>query len=120
MRTIIAGSREGVCMADLEKAMESCGWTPTVVISGDAPGVDKLGEEWADARGIAIERFRADWTRLKRAAGPIRNGQMADAAEALVGVWDGSSPGTKDMIQKARKRGLRVHLHIVGEVGFGF
>lgn len=120
MRTIIAGSREGASMADVEAAIGGCGWGVSVVISGCAPGVDELGEEWAKARGIAVERFPADWKRLKRAAGPIRNAQMAQAAEALVAVWDGSSPGTRDMVSKARAKGLKVHVHVFGSAGLGF
>lgn len=100
--------------------MQGCGWRPSVVISGCAPGVDGLGEEWAKSQGLPIERFPADWKRLKRAAGPIRNGQMADAAQALVAVWDGQSPGTKDMIRKARAKGLKVHVHMFGNDGLGF
>lgn len=107
-------------MADVETAVRECGWDVSVVISGCASGVDQLGEEWARARGIAIERFPADWKRLKQAAGPIRNTQMAEAAEALVAVWDGASPGTKDMVKKARAKGLKVHLHVFGSAGLGF
>lgn len=36
-----------------------------------------------------------------RAAGPIRNQQMAERADALVAVWDGASRGTGDMLRRA-------------------
>ena len=37
---------------------------------------------------------------------------MAANADALVAVWDGVSPGTKNMIAQARLQGLRVHVYI--------
>ena len=33
---------------------------------------------------------------------------MAHVADALIAVWDGSSPGTRHMIATARQRGLRL------------
>ena len=115
MRTIIAGSRGVKSVRIIEAALRHCGWTPTVVISGtceDSP--DVLGERWAEQRGILIERYPADWNRFGRRAGMLRNSHMAYVGEALVAIWDGKSPGTKQMIEAARRRKLRVfvwHYH---------
>ena len=35
---------------------------------------------------------------------------LADYAEALIAIWDGHSKGTRDMIEKAEKSGLRVYV----------
>ena len=43
-----------------------------------------------------------------RAAGPIRNKEMANNADALIAFWDGQSRGTRSMINLARKMGLQV------------
>lgn len=110
MRTIIAGSRDGVTMLDIEEAVQHCGWAPSVVISGTARGADRLGELWAGRHQIPVERFPADWDRYKKAAGYRRNEQMADHAEALIAIWNGQSPGTKHMIDIARRKGLRVYV----------
>lgn len=88
--------------------MGECGWEITEVVSGGCRGVDWLGEEVAQARGIPLEICRAEWGRHGRAAGPIRNQKMADYADALVAVWDCKSKGTADMIRRAHKSGLRV------------
>ena len=50
----------------------------------------------------------ADWNRLGRAAGPIRNEEMAEVSDALIAFWDGKSRGTKSMIEIARRKGLQV------------
>lgn len=41
-------------------------------------------------------------------AGYLRNEQMADGAEGLIAVWDGRSPGTGQMIEVAKRKGLKV------------
>ena len=111
MRTIIAGSR-GILsyrhLLDAIKAAAFVGFTPTVVLSGTASGVDQLGERWARENKVPLELYPADWAKHGRRAGHLRNIVMAEKAEALIAVWDGSSPGTRHMIDAARKRGLRI------------
>lgn len=112
MKTIIAGSREAPIEATLA-ALENCPWSQeiTVVISGKARGPDTHGEIWAKKHGKNVLSMAPDWKTHGKAAGPIRNEEMAQAAEALVAVWDGESRGTADMIRKAIARGLRVYVH---------
>lgn len=111
MKTIIAGSRTMEDLSEVIEAVRLCGWEITEVVSGGARGADKMGEKWAELRGVPVKRFEADWDARGKAAGPIRNSEMADYGEALVAIWDGNSTGTKDMIMKARKRGLPVYIH---------
>jgi hypothetical protein len=115
MRTIVAGSREGIHYDDVLKAMETCSWTPTEIVSGKARGVDTMGEQWAKENDVPIKEFPADWDNLGRKAGTLRNCQMGDYADALVAVWDGSSRGTAHMIKYAKEKGLKVHVHIPRE-----
>lgn len=112
MRTIIAGSRSA-SLADVQAAMYACRFSDaiTVALSGCSEGADDHGESWARSHGIPVERHPADWDTHGKAAGPIRNSEMAQAAAALVAVWDGKSPGTRDMIAKARRRGLVTFVH---------
>ena len=88
--------------------MSGIDWDVTEVVSGTARGVDSLGEQWAKTQNIPIKRFPADWNTHGRAAGHIRNAEMANYAEALVALWDGQSRGTKNMIASAQKKGLKV------------
>lgn len=111
MKTIIAGSREGLTLQDVITAAETCGWKITQVLSGTARGADKMGEVWADMKGVPIARYPADWNLFGDRAGHLRNVRMADDADALVAVWDGESPGTKDMIKIATQRGLKISVH---------
>ena len=85
------------------KAIKNSGYDITQVVSGKAIGVDSLGERWAAANGIDVEPFPADWSRHGKAAGPIRNREMAKHCDAAVIIWDGKSNGTRKMIENMTK-----------------
>ena len=85
------------------------------IISGNASGADRLGEEFVKEHLYELKLFPANWNKYGKAAGPIRNRQMAEyAAQADKGVlfafWDGKSRGTKSMIDLAKQYGLEVHV----------
>lgn len=113
MRTIIAGSRTITDFAEVEKAITNSGFQITEVISGGCVGPDLLGERWAMQNGIPKTLFLADWKQHGKAAGPIRNSEMAASADALILVYDGKSRGSADMLMKAHSKGLKIHLHLV-------
>lgn len=81
---------------------------PDTVLCGDAPGIDTLGARLASAKSIPVAHFPADWNKLGKAAGPIRNKQMVDIADELWVIWDGQSPGSKNVIDLALQKGIRV------------
>ena len=113
MKVIIAGGRKIIDYSLVEKAVKESGFDITEVVSGKARGVDLLGETWAVHHNLPVKLFPADWTKYRNGAGPIRNKQMAEYADALIVVWDGKSSGTADMIENAKKRGLKVYIERV-------
>ncbi len=120
MRTIIAGSRSITDYQAVLKAVDAAGLLmdiiPTVVLSGCARGVDKLGEQVAYSAGWKVELYPADWESYGKRAGYVRNKEMADNADALIAVWDGS-PGTGHMIDIARAKGLQVYVgHVTSKI----
>ena len=84
------------------------------IVSGCARGVDSVAAEIARDLGYAVKEFPADWETYGKAAGHIRNKQMADYVSEddfnyhgrLVAFWDGKSSGTKNMIDTATKMGI--------------
>jgi hypothetical protein len=116
MRTIIAGSRSITDYATVERAVRLSGIEITEVISGKARGPDLLGERWAKEHDVPVNSKPANWNKYGPSAGPIRNREMAEEADALVAVWDGVSKGTKDMIKVAKQKGLKVHIHVKGSL----
>lgn len=113
MRTIIAGSRGITDRKIVEEAIRASGFTITEVVSGGARGVDSIGECWGRDNSIPVKQFLAKWHVQGKRAGPIRNSEMAEYAEALIAIWDGESRGTLDMIVKAKCKGLQVYVHVV-------
>jgi hypothetical protein len=98
MKVIIAGSRNLENYLLVEQAMHRCGYDVTEVVCGCADGADTLGERWARINNIPVTEMPANWDRDGKAAGPIRNREMANYADAAVIVWDGNSPGSRNML----------------------
>ncbi len=100
MKLIIAGSRSFTDYELLsEKAAKVNNFEEiTEVVCGGAKGADILGKKWADENEIPVKLMPANWSKHGKAAGPIRNREMAEYADALLVFWDGESPGTKNMI----------------------
>jgi hypothetical protein len=114
MKTIVAGSRDGITYAEVLQAIFTCPWKITEVVCGLARGVDSSGEYAAKHElNVPVAYFPADWQTHGRAAGHIRNAEMADYADALILVWNGRSAGSKNMLVNAQKRGLKIHEKIV-------
>lgn len=109
-RVIVAGSRsfedKKLCFKVLDKLFMNR--KPDSIVCGCARGADALGEQYSDERGIRTDLFPACWEVYGKSAGYRRNVEMAQNAEALVAFWDGSSKGTKHMIDIASERGLQV------------
>lgn len=113
MRIIIAGSREISDRVTVVKAVRSSPFDITTVLVGKARGVDSIAEGLAHVLGYEIEEYPADWKQYGKPAGMIRNRQMGEAADGLIAVWDGASPGTRGMIQIMNELEKPVHLYLV-------
>ena len=64
------------------------------LITGTAQGIDQIPYK---IHGWVTE-FPADWDTHGKKAGGIRNAEMAEYCDAAIIIWDGESPGTKNMI----------------------
>jgi len=77
MRVIIAGSRTVKDYKTVCDAVEKSGFQISQVISGNAGGVDKLGERWAKDKKVSLKVMPAEWLKYGKSAGYKRNEQMA-------------------------------------------
>lgn len=105
-KVVVAGGRDFTDYALLEAKLDYylARYLPNVqIVSGKASGADALGERYAQNRGLSLATFPAYWKTYGKAAGPIRNEQMAQYADAVVVFWDGKSKGSKSMRELALK-----------------
>ena len=115
MKVIVAGSRSIIALDLIKTAIKDSGFKLTELVCGCSYGVDRAAERWALDEGIPVKKFPADWAKYGRAAGPIRNKEMAKYADALVLVWDGVSPGSKNMLGAAQDAGLKTYVITVSK-----
>jgi hypothetical protein len=106
MKLIIAGSRDRKLSREQFWRINTISGI-TEIVSGGCRGVDASGEDWASLNNIPCKVFKAEWTKYKKAAGPIRNKAMAMYADAVV-LFPGGT-GTESMYQQAVKFGLKIY-----------
>ncbi len=120
IKVIIAGSRNFYDYDIVEDTVVSYFMSRGIlkenveIISGGARGADSLGEQLASSYRLKLTVFPAQWDTYGKAAGMIRNKEMADYATKdsdkaiLFAFWDGQSRGTKGMIDIAKRCGMEV------------
>ncbi len=112
IKVIVAGGRDfydyGLLCNVLDYQLSRRTIDEVEIVCGMARGADLLGKKYADSRGIKVVEFPADWDTKGKAAGYVRNADMADYATHLVLFWDGESKGSKHMYDLANKKGLVV------------
>ena len=114
-KVIIAGSRSIIDYTALQYAIAQSDFSIGQVVCGGARGVDALGAKWASEKSLPCTMFWPDWNRFGRAAGPYRNSEMASYADAAIILWDGTSKGTLDMIDRMRR--VRKRCEVYNERG---
>lgn len=112
LKVIIAGGRD---LTNYNLLKYTCdvilkGQVNVEIVSGCARGADSLGEQYAKEKGFNIKEFPANWDLHGKAAGYIRNKEMANYANVLIAFWDGKSKGTKHMINLAKEHNLIVRV----------
>lgn len=124
MKIIIAGNRyfedydflkRGI--NNIFRHIENEGGKPLnniMIVSGGARGTDTMAARFAKENNIPFKEFRADWGKHGRAAGPIRNQEMADFVKngdcLLIAFWDYESRGTRSMIEIAHKERIQTYI----------
>lgn len=115
-RVIVAGPRDlDVDVQTVQEAIFVSGFDVTEVVHGGATGVDAAAACFAEAYMIPVRVFRPKWGTHGRAAGPIRNRNMAEYADALVAIRQAGrmTAGTNSMIREAKNVGIPVYVREV-------
>jgi len=117
MKLVVAGSRGFDDYGLLKETLDSLDLPPdTIIISGGAPGADRLGARYGYARGFMVVEMPAAWRadgHYNPRAGLERNKEMAQYGDALV-AFNMGTPGTSHMVRTMRRLGKPVHEVKVG------
>lgn len=115
MKVLVCGSRHGFPRNKIKARLTQLP-ADTTVIEGEYEGVDLIARAVALELGLDVIGIPANWVRHKKAAGPIRNRRMLDMLEKeedLVIAFHedlANSKGTKDTVEEARLRGIKVEV----------
>jgi hypothetical protein len=122
MKILVCGGREynnkakvfdvlhDLCMRYSENYDLIDNWLPTdiLIISGEASGADTLAADFALVHCTQYRGYPADWNKHGRSAGYIRNQKMLNEEHPDLVVAFPGGRGTANMIEIARKAGVKV------------
>lgn len=108
MKVAIIGSRN-LGVIGLENFLPE---NVTEIVSGGARGVDTCAREYAQAHGIKLTEFLPDYTHYGRGAPLNRNLEIIAYADVVLAFWDGTSRGTKYVIDNCRKQGVPIRVFL--------
>lgn len=106
MRVAVIGSR-GLIVNDLEKYLPE---GATEIVSGGARGIDTCAHNYAVAHGLKLTEFLPEYDKYGRQAPLIRNITIIKNSDIVLAFWDGSSHGTKFVINKCHEMGVEVRV----------
>lgn len=105
MRVVVTGTRDFLDFDIIVHWLRRIPKSATI-LHGANGVVDRMADVNCREWGYEVEPHPANWKLKGKAAGPLRNQEMLDSADACIAFWDGLSPGTKDTLKRARKRGI--------------
>ncbi len=100
MKIAVVGSRN-LCPSETQLAEVLS--EATEIVSGGAKGVDTRAADYANQHGIRLTEFLPQYALYGRAAPILRNREIVDYADKIIVFWDGSSKGTRSVIDYAEK-----------------
>ena len=109
MKIAVIGSR-GLRVDDLGKYLPE---NTTEIVSGGAKGVDTSAKEYAEKNNIKLTEFLPEYEKYGRGAPLRRNLQIIGYADEVLAFWDGTSRGTKYVIDNCKKQNKKVTVYIV-------
>lgn len=108
MKLAIIGSRN-ISAIDISRHITT---PPQQIITGGAKGVDTLAADYATTNGIDLLVIKPDYKAHRQGAPIRRNERIVQLCDQVLAFWDGSSRGTKYVIDYARKHGKPVNVVI--------
>lgn len=106
-RVMVCGGRHYGDRESVRRAIDRRTSPVDELVCGGCSGADELCAAYALSRGMKVEVHRADWDRHGRAAGPIRNREMARSGIDLCIAFPGRK-GTRNAVDECIDAGVNV------------
>ena len=86
---------------------------PKRIVSGGAPGADRMGEDWGHRNHLPVTSYRPQWKdpktgKVDRGAGLKRNSDIVRECTHMIAFPSKKGRGTQDSILKAEAAGKMV------------
>jgi hypothetical protein len=129
MIVLISGSKSitNIDTSLISQAVKQSGFDVTEVMSGVDNQVDYKVIEWANHNNIKTNILYTHWNDLSNVDAIVKandkgikydaraayrkNQLMIDLSEALLYIWDPSEMGVKDLVERAKKKGLIIFIY---------
>lgn len=98
-KVAISGSRSFDSYDLVRDVMDHLVVEGDVILSGNAPGADRLGEEYARRTGLELKIVPSEWEGHGPKATMMRNDVLLRSADFVICFWDGESEGARHMIE---------------------
>ena len=99
MKIAVIGSRD----LKVENLGDYLSSDVTEIVSGGAKGIDTCAREYAKENRLKLTEFLPDYKRFGRGAPLKRNLEIVAYADCVIAFWDGTSRGTKFVIDHCHK-----------------
>ncbi len=102
-RVVVGGSRSIEDYELVRGVLKQLLVEEDTVLSGNAPGVDRLGERYAKEAGLEVKVIPSPWEKHGLKASMIRNELLLRSADLVICFWDGESKGTRHMLDISKR-----------------
>lgn len=120
MIVMMCGSRDGydetLACDEIKNILMKYDITLDVIIHGGAIGIDSMVEKTAKSMGFSTVVYKPDYYQYKVSAPLIRNVLMINKSHKRHAFWNGTSHGTKFVIDYCKKHGLSIDIKNVAMV----
>ena len=85
----------------------------TEIVSGGAKGIDRCAEKYAREHGLKLTVFLPEYNKYGKGAPLKRNLQRINYADEVIAFWDGTSKGTKYVIDQCEKINKKITVCVI-------
>lgn len=107
MKVAVIGSRN-LKVQNLEEYLPQ---GVTEIVSGGARGIDSCARKYAHTKGLNLTEFLPEYEKYGKGAPLKRNLQIIAYADMVVAFWDGTSKGTRFVIEACKMQKKKVMVY---------